>query len=225
MWNLNTFENQYFTAQLDLSKILETGFQSSQYKPPQPGQVVKFGLYAAEEIKAAHSGILKVFTKKIKKDTLLDVFTITYEEGGSILVNTKLPEGRYYLKEMKTTEDHILSDLKYHFAVKEEAGDYSDDTAFDYVNHDGIYGRFVLEEKHHVKTIIMVEARLPMPAISIDGLSYPLDADFTSSDEKIKITANTDYTEITVDTKKGDRRAQHHHGHPAKRQGAYRKTV
>ena len=163
VWNLNTFENQYFTAQLDLSKILETGFQSSQYKPPQPGQVVKFGLYAAEEIKAAHSGILKVFTKKIKKDTLLDVFTITYEENGSILVNTKLPQGRYYLKEMKTTEDHILSDLKYHFAVKEEAGDYSDDTAFDYVNHDGIYGRFVLEEKHHVKTIIMVEARLPMP--------------------------------------------------------------
>ena len=204
VWNLNTFENQYFTAQLDLSKILETGFQSSQYKPPQPGQVVKFGLYAAEEIKAAHSGILKVFTKKIKKDTLLDVFTITYEENGSILVNTKLPEGRYYLKEMKTTEDHILSDLKYHFAVKEEAGDYSGDTAFDYVKHDGIYGRFVLEEKHHVKTIIMVEARLPMPAISIDGLSYPLDEDFASIDEKIKITANTDYTEITVDTKKGE---------------------
>ena len=50
----------------------------------------------------------------------------------------------------------------------------------------------------------MVEARLPMPAISIDGLSYPLDADFTSADEKIKITANTDYTEITVDTKKGE---------------------
>lgn len=204
VWNLHTFENQYFTAQLDLSKILETGFQSSQYKPPQPGQVVKFGLYAAEEIKAAHSGILQVFTKKIKKDTLLDVFTITYEENGSILVNTKLPQGRYYLKEMKTTEDHILSDLKYHFAVKEEAGDYSDDTAFDYVNHDGIYGRFVLEEKHHVKTIIMVEARLPMPTISIDGLSYPLDADFTAADEKIKITANTDYTEITVDTKKGE---------------------
>lgn len=204
VWNLNTFENQYFTAQLDLSKILETGFQSSQYKPPQPGQVVKFGLYAAEEIKAAHSGILQVFTKKIKKDTLLDVFTITYEENGSILVNTKLPQGRYYLKEMKTTEDHILSDLKYHFAVKEEAGDYSDDTAFNYVNHDGIYGRFVLEEKHHVKTIIMVEARLPMPTISIDGLSYPLDADFTAIDEKIKITANTDYTEITVDTKKGE---------------------
>lgn len=204
VWNLNTFENQYFTAQLDLSKILETGFQSSQYKPPQPGQIVKFGLYAAEDIKAAHNGILQVFTKKIKKDTLLDVFTITYEENGSILVNTKLPQGRYYLKEMKTTEDHILSDLKYHFAVKEEAGDYSGDTAFDYVKHDGIYGRFVLEEKHHVKTIIMVEGRLPMPAISIDGLSYPLDADFTSIDEKIKITANTDYTEITVDTKKGE---------------------
>ena len=191
-----------FTAQLDLSKILETGFQSSQYKPPRPGQIVKFGLYAAEEIKATHSGILQVFTKKIKRIRRLDVFTITYEENGDILVNTKSPQGRY--PQVKTTEDHILSDLKYHFAVKEEAGDYSDDTAFDYVNHDGIYGRFVLEEKHHVKTIIMVEARLPMPAISIDGLSYPLDADFTSIDEKIKITANTDYTEITVDTKKGE---------------------
>lgn len=205
IWGKNTFENKYYEAQLDLSKVFETAFKSNDYQKPKEGQVVKFGLYAAEEITAKHDGVLKIFSKSIKKDTLMDVISITYEDGGEILVNTKLPAGKYYLKEIEAPQDYLLSDIKYHFAVVEADGaDYSDDAAFNYVKHDGIYGRFVQEEKNRVKTIIMVEARLPMPSITIDGSVYPLDTDFESEDGKIKISANTDYTEIFVDTVKDD---------------------
>ena len=205
IWGKNTFENKYYEAQLDLSKVFETAFKSGDYQKPKEGQVVKFGLYAAEEITAKHAGVLKIFSKSIKKETLMDVISITYEDGGEILVNTKLPAGKYYLREIEAPQDYLLSDIKYHFAVVEADGaDYSDDATFNYVNHDGIYGRFVLEEKNRVKTIIMAEARLPMPSITIDGSVYPLDTDFESEDGKIKISANTDYTEIFVDTLRED---------------------
>ncbi len=205
IWGKNTVENKYFEAQLDLSKVFETAFKSGDYQKPKEGQVVKFGLYAAEEITAKHAGVLKIFSKSIKKETLMDVISITYEDGGEILVNTKLPAGKYYLREIEAPQDYLLSDIKYHFAVVEADGaDYSDDATFNYVNHDGIYGRFVLEEKNRVKTIIMAEARLPMPSITIDGSVYPLDTDFESEDGKIKISANTDYTEIFVDTLRED---------------------
>ena len=205
IWGKNTFENKYYEAQLDLSKVFETAFKSGDYQKPKEGQVVKFGLYAAEEITAKHAGVLKIFSKSIKKETLMDVISITYEDGGEILVDTKLPAGKYYLREIEAPQDYLLSDIKYHFAVVEADGaDYSDDATFNYVNHDGIYGRFVLEEKNRVKTIIMAEARLPMPSITIDGSVYPLDTDFESEDGKIKISANTDYTEIFVDTLRED---------------------
>lgn len=205
IWGKNTFANKYYEAQLDLSKVFETAFKSRDYQKPKEGQVVKFGLYAAEEITAKHDGLLKIFSKSIKKDTLMDVISITYAEGGEILVNTKLPAGKYYLREIEAPQDYLLSDIKYPFAVIEAGGaDYSNDATFNYVNHDGIYGRFVQEEKNRVKTIIMVEARLPMPSITIDGKVYPLDTDFESEEGKIKISANTDYTEIFVDTGKED---------------------
>ena len=156
IWGKNTFENKYYEAQLDLSKVFETAFKSGDYQKPKEGQVVKFGLYAAEEITAKHAGVLKIFSKSIKKETLMDVISITYEDGGEILVNTKLPAGKYYLREIEAPQDYLLSDIKYHFAVVEADGaDYSDDATFNYVNHDGIYGRFVLEEKNRVKTIIV----------------------------------------------------------------------
>ena len=204
IWGKGSFENKYFETQLDLSKVFETAFKSEDYQKPKEGQTVKFGLYAAEEIKAEKEGILKVFAKSIKKDTLMDVISVTYQDGGEVLVNTKLPEGKYYLKEIEAPSDYQLSDIKYHFEVKEDESDYSDEARFDYVNHDGIYGNFVLEEKNRVKTTVMVEARLPMPNITIDGASYALDTDFESEDGKIKIAVNTDYTKVTVDTAGGE---------------------
>lgn len=200
IWGGAKFKNEYFSVQLDLSKVFETAFESGDYQPPKEGQTVKFGLYAAEDITATASGILSVKKKTIKADTLMDVITVDYTQGGSVLVNAKLPEGNYYIKELEAPEDYLMSDIKYNFVVREDDTDYSAETIFDYTLHDGIYGKFVLEEKNHVETTVTIESRFPMPYITIDGIVYPLDADFESENGNIKIDVASDFTTVTVNT-------------------------
>ena len=200
IWGSASMDNKYFEVQLDLSKVFETAFKSGNYQPPKEGQTVKFGLYSAEDITATAVGKHKVTKKTIKADTLMDVITVDYHQGGSVLVDTKLPEGNYYLKELEAPEDYLLSDIRYSFVVREDDADYSAETTFSYKDYDGIYGKFVLEEKNHVETTVTVESRFPMPSITIDGSVYPLDADFESEDGNIIIDAAADFTTVKVDT-------------------------
>ncbi len=200
IWGGAKFKNEYFSVQLDLSKVFETAFKSGDYQPPKEGQTVKFGLYSTEDFTAAAIGEHRVTKKSIKADTLMDVITVNYTQGGSVLVNAKLPEGNYYLKELEAPEDYLMSEIKYNFVVREDDTDYSAETAFSYKDYDGIYGKFVLEEKNHVETTVTVESRLPMPSITIDGTVYPLDVDFESEDGNIKIDASSDFTTVKVDT-------------------------
>ena len=200
VWNKAEFENKYFTVEIDMAKVFETAFKSGDYVPPAEGETVKFGLYAAEEINAQAEGTVSVTKKKVKQDTLIDVIAIDHTTGGIGVVSTKLPEGRYYLKEIEAPEKYIMSDLKYGFVVKEEPGDYSMAADFDFAADEGITGKFVLEEKGHVKTTIRVEERYPMPQITIDGNVYPLDTEY--EDEYIVIDVDKDYTEIFIDTYK-----------------------
>ena len=200
VWSDKKFDNKYFEVQLDLSKVFETAFKSEDYQPPKEGQTVKFGLYAAEDITATAAGKHKVTKKTIKADTLVDVITVDYHDGGSILVNAKLPEGKYYLKELEAPADYLMSNIRYNFAVREDDADYSAEAVFDFTSNDGIYGKFVLEEKNHVETTVTIESRSPMPSITIDEAVYPLDADFESADGNLKIKALSDFTTVTVDT-------------------------
>lgn len=200
IWGAASFDNEYMSVQIDLSKVFETSFRSDAYQPPEEGQTVKFGLYTAEDITATAVGKHEVTKKTIKADTLIDVISVDYTTGGSVLADAKLPEGSYYIRELEGPEDYLLSDVRFNFEVREDDADYSSDAAFDYTINDGIYGRFVLEEKNHVKTTIMVESRLPMPSITIDGSVYPLDTDFANEDGRVSIDADSDFTEVTVDT-------------------------
>jgi len=201
VWDSKTFENKYFSVEIDMAKVFETAFKSGDYVPPKEGETVKFGLYAAEKISAAASGKTEVKKKSVSKDTLIDVITVDYTTDGIITFDAKLPEGKYYIKELEAPEKYIMSDLRYNFVVKEDAGDYSQVTDFDFTADDGITGKFILEEKGHVKTTIRVEERYPMPEITIDGASYPLSSVFEN--EYIKIDVDEDYTEIFIDTYKG----------------------
>ena len=207
IWGDTKFDNKYMTVQLDLSKVFETAYQSGEYQPPKEGQQVLFGLYAAEDITATKTGILTGLKKTIKKDSLIDVITIDHTNQGIVTVDEKLPEGAYYLKEIEAPADYIMSDIKYHFAVREDDGEYSENTTFDYTEGDGVFGKFVLEEKGHVKVQIAVEARYPMPTIKMNGIEYALTEDLevkdTNGNPYLQIDADKDYTEIFVDTYKG----------------------
>ena len=203
VWGDTTFENKYFTVQLDLSKVFETAYKSADYVQPKEGQRVVFGLFAAETITAAAEGQKAVDTKTIAKDSLIDLIAVTAENAGAVTVSTKLPQGNYYLKEIEAPDDYIKSDLLYRFAVREHAQDYSENVVFDYTAGDGIIGKIVMEEKGRTETVIFVERRYPMPTITIDKVTYPLDGN--SETEKITIDADEDYTEVRIFTAKGEK--------------------
>ena len=70
---------------------------------------VKFGLYAKEDIYSAN-GVLKY-----SKNQLINTY-ITDSNGNIKIQNLYL--GKYYLKELETDNDHVLSEKKYEFELK-----------------------------------------------------------------------------------------------------------
>lgn len=72
---------------------------------------VTFGLYASEDITAADETF-------IPADGLIEAVTVSDIESGTFKVNTELPEGKYYLKEIATDEHYIISSEQYDFEVK-----------------------------------------------------------------------------------------------------------
>ena len=68
---------------------------------------VVFGLYAAEDITAANGAVIPV-------DGLIEV--ITFDESGLATVQTDLPLGSYYVKEIATDEHYVLNSDKYEFS-------------------------------------------------------------------------------------------------------------
>ena len=67
---------------------------------------ISFGLYAAEDIVSASGTV-------IPTDGLIEIITLS--ENGKAVINTDLPFGSYYVKELATDEHYILSDTKYPF--------------------------------------------------------------------------------------------------------------
>lgn len=72
---------------------------------------VTFGLYASENITAADETFIPV-------DGLIEAVTVSDIESGTFKVNTELPEGKYYLKEIATDEHYIIGSEQYDFEVK-----------------------------------------------------------------------------------------------------------
>ena len=216
IWGSSKFDNTYFSVEIDISKVIETAFQSDTFEEPKDGEKVVFGLYAGEDIEATATGLLKVTKKKVKKDTLIDTVTFTKENLGKALVSAKLPEGKYYFKEIETPDTHILSDAVYPFFVREDDGDYSAKEAFAFTE-DGITGRLVQTGEGKVRTYLTVESRFPMPSITIDGRIYVLDEGYPYAEKTdaqgtitpvdnngyVRIDVDKDFTEIEVDTVKG----------------------
>ena len=67
---------------------------------------ISFGLYAAEDIVSASGTV-------IPTDGLIEIITLS--ENGKATINTDLPFGSYYVKELATDKHYVLSDTKYPF--------------------------------------------------------------------------------------------------------------
>lgn len=97
------FYNERQKVQIDLKKALET---NELFGIGNQGEIqsVAFGLYAAEEIKAADGTV-------IPKDGLLEIVSCA-TDGTALFVND-IPFGKYYVKEVATDQYYLLSNKKY----------------------------------------------------------------------------------------------------------------
>lgn len=66
---------------------------------------VVVGIYAAEDIKNANGEV------KIPADTLVDL--VRMNNDGTATLNSKLPTGKFYVKELETNENYVVSDKEY----------------------------------------------------------------------------------------------------------------
>ena len=98
-----SFTNDRQKVVIDLTKILE---QDEKFSIGNNDEIlnVSFGLYADEDLKAANGTV-------IPKNGLLEI--ITCDEKGKATFTTDLPIGKYYVKEISTSNHYILSDKKY----------------------------------------------------------------------------------------------------------------
>lgn len=97
------FFNERQKVLIDLTKVLE---QDETFGIGNQGEIqnVAFGLYAAEELKAADGSV-------IPEDGLLEV--VFCKSDGTAAFQKDLPFGKYYVKEVATDQHYILSGEKY----------------------------------------------------------------------------------------------------------------
>lgn len=90
---------------------LEKWMQKNPYlELANPEKEVLFGLYAKESLKN------RIGETLIEPDTLLDVFSINEEGMGESQLDTSLPYGTYYMKELKTHPAYVIDEKIYEFS-------------------------------------------------------------------------------------------------------------
>ncbi len=104
------FANKRVKGKVELNKLGEEAVFTEEgitYKKI-PLEKVKFGLYANEDIKV--NGKIKYTKDALIKEVETD------KKGHLAVENLEL--GKYYFKELKTTDSHVLSTKKYEFELK-----------------------------------------------------------------------------------------------------------
>ena len=98
-----SFYNERQRVEIDLVKSLET---DEAYGVGNNGEVfdVTFGLYAETDLTAADGTV-------IPADGLIEI--ISLDENGKGTVNSDLPFGSYYVKELSTNSAYVLNEQKY----------------------------------------------------------------------------------------------------------------
>ena len=105
---VTSFYNERQKVKISLEKVLE---QNDIFGIGKNDEIknISFGLYAKEDI-VSSSGTV------IPTDGLIEI--ITLDENGKATVNTDLPFGSYYIKEIATDKHYILSDTQYPFTFE-----------------------------------------------------------------------------------------------------------
>ena len=181
--------NKSCSVEIDISKAFETAYGSGNYSREE-GAV--FGIYTAEKISAAAKGTDEKTVSSVEKDTLVD--TIAADKNGRGILKVKLPEGRYYVKEIRTKQGYVIDGTPFCFTVGDKQAE-NKALKFDY-KETGVSGKAVMESFGKTVVTIDVKARTPMPDITVDGREYPLDKNSETDD--IAITKEKDKTTVKL---------------------------
>lgn len=129
-----SFYNERQRVEIDLVKSL---MADEAYGIGTKGEIfdVTFGLYAAEELKAADGTV-------IPADGLIEV--ISFDENGHGKAISDLPMGRYYVQEISTNSAYILNNTKYsvvfEYAGQDTAAVHITANEGEAITNDIIYG-------------------------------------------------------------------------------------
>ncbi len=129
-----SFYNERQRVEIDLVKSL---MADEAYGIGTKGEIfdVTFGLYAAEELKAADGTV-------IPADGLIEV--ISFDENGHGKAISDLPMGSYYVQEISTNSAYILNDTKYpvvfEYAGQDTAAVHITANEGEAITNDIIYG-------------------------------------------------------------------------------------
>ena len=112
----STLENKRPTVDIDMTKVLE---EQEIFKYPDAYKDVVFGIFAREDIYNYKGDVA------IPYDTL--VYTSGIDKNGNLtLADTfDLPNGVYYIKELRTNGQYILNDNEYDFEIAYHGNDVS----------------------------------------------------------------------------------------------------
>ncbi len=190
VWDNIRAANRVCSVEIDIRKAFETAYGSGNYSA---GEGAIFGIYTAEKISAAGRSTDENTASSVEKDTLVD--TVTSDRNGRGILKVKLPEGRYYVREIKTKQGYITDETPFYFEVGDKQAESDSALKFDYAD-SGVSGKAIMKSSGSTVVTIDVKARFPMPCITVDGTVYPLDE--SGEYDNMSIKQNKDETRVKL---------------------------
>ena len=151
-------------AEINLTKICEMPTSADGRLTLQedfnPYNGIIFGLYAAEDIKAANGRTV------IPAGSLMEV--ITFDKSGKTEIKTDLPFGKFYVQELQTTDGYVLDDTKYD-VIFEYAGQDTATVTIDVNGGEPIENKLMRGDLRIIKIFEECETTIPNIPFTIVG--------------------------------------------------------
>lgn len=179
VWDTAQYENEAVSVKIDLEKLFETAYNAKKY---EAGSGAVFGIYTAEEIKGTVDTEKKVDKKTIPADTLVGKMVV---ENGHAAATIKLPQGKYYIKEISAPSGFKLNGTKYYFnatdilTADQMTWHYKDIGVSGLITQDGSNGLVVDFDTLY---------RYTAATVNIDGKDYKLDTSYAEEGSNVTST-------------------------------------